>query len=279
MIGSCIFANGKRGKNVFPFFAVVSAILLPLVACSHIDEDERLIYVKPEAAKRTVLLEDFTGQRCVNCPKGTAVIHQLEEDYGNAVVAVGIYSGSFGKTAAGRLLPLTTETGNEYFDHWKLNEQPIGMVNRHGAVNYPNWTRDVKEELAKPAPLTIGLEATADGDKMIITLNEEGTDGTVTGKLQVWVVEDSIVATQTRHDPIDNDNVTINDQNYVHNHVLRTAVNGTWGDDFTIGEGERKTQTMTQTLDASWNVANLSVVAFVYNDSGVQQAAKAPVAY
>jgi hypothetical protein len=114
---------------------------------------------------------------------------------------------------------------------------------------------------------------------MIITLNEEGTDGTVTGKLQVWVVEDSIVATQTRHDPIDNDNVTINDQNYVHNHVLRTAVNGTWGDDFTIGEGERKTQTMTQTLDASWNVANLSVVAFVYNDSGVQQAAKAPVAY
>ena len=262
--------------SVVPLFAIV---FMTLVGCSHVDEDERLIYVKPEAAKRTVLLEDFTGQRCVNCPKGTAVIHQLEEDYGDAVVAVGIYSGSFGKTVAGKLLPLTTETGNKYFDHWKLNEQPVGMVNRHGAVNYPDWIRDVKEELAKPAPLTILLNANAVDGVIHITLDENGTDGTVTGKLQVWVVEDSIVATQTRHDPIDNDNVTINDKDYVHNHVFRTAVNGTWGDDFTINEGEDKTQTMTQAIDDGWKVEHLSVVAFVYNDSGVQQAAKAKVSY
>jgi hypothetical protein len=51
---------------------------LTVVACNHIDESERLIYVKPEAAKRVVLLEDFTGQRCVNCPKGTEVFDQLQ---------------------------------------------------------------------------------------------------------------------------------------------------------------------------------------------------------
>jgi len=261
-------------KNIFSIFPLISVLSFFLVACSHIDEDERLIYEKPEAAMRTVLLEDFTGQRCVNCPKGTAVIHQLETDFGDAVVAVGIYSGSFGKTVAGKLLPLTTETGNEYFDHWKLNEQPVGMVNRHGAVNYTNWTRDVKEELTKTAPLTIALTAEAKNGVIDITLNESGTDGTVTGKLQVWVVEDSIIATQTRHDPIDNDNVTINDQSYVHNHVFRTTVNGIWGEDFTIGEGETKTQTMTQTIDDAWKVEHLSIVAFVYNSSGVQQAAK-----
>ena len=39
---------------------------LAFMACSHIDEDERLIYVKPAAVQRSVLLEDFTGQRCIN---------------------------------------------------------------------------------------------------------------------------------------------------------------------------------------------------------------------
>ena len=34
---------------------------------------------------------------------------------------------------------------------------------------------------------------------------------------------------------------------------------------------------MIQLLDAVWNVANLSVVAFVYNDAGVEQVVKAPV--
>jgi hypothetical protein len=34
---------------------------------------------------------------------------------------------------------------------------------------------------------------------------------------------------------------------------------------------------MVQTADPAWNSANLSVVAFVYNDNGVEQAAKVPV--
>ena len=33
-------------------------------------------------------------------------------------------------------------------------------------------------------------------------------------------------------------------------------------------------QPITQTLETNWNKEQLSIVAFVYNDSGVQQAAK-----
>ena len=61
------------------------AILLTAVfmtACSNIDEDERLIYVKPAAVERSVLLEDFTGQRCVNCPLAADEIAKLHEQYG-----------------------------------------------------------------------------------------------------------------------------------------------------------------------------------------------------
>lgn len=52
---------------------------------------------------------------------------------------------------------------------------------------------------------------------------------------------------------------------------------GPWSDDFTIGEGDTRTLEYQQTIDAAWNASCLSVVAFVYNDEGVQQAVKARV--
>jgi hypothetical protein len=84
---------------------------------------------------------------------------------------------------------------------------------------------------------------------------------------------------QTRHDPIDNDNVTINDKNYIHNHVLRDAVNGHWGQELSLDADKPKTQTYTYAIpsDGKWNPAHLSIVAFVYNDNGVEQAIKAKV--
>jgi hypothetical protein len=61
--------------------------------------------------------------------------------------------------------------------------------------------------------------------------------------------------------------------------VLRAAVNGLWGDAFAIDEGEWKTQVMSQAVEDAWNPENLSVVAFVYNDQGVQQAVKGKVSH
>ena len=106
------------------------------VACDHISEAERLIYEKPEPAKRVVLLEDFTGQKCTNCPKATDVIEQLQETYGEALVAVGIHGGPLGFMGNAKTVGLATETGNEYYNHWGLQYQPVGLVGRHGAVDY-----------------------------------------------------------------------------------------------------------------------------------------------
>ena len=172
--------------------------LLPLLcACSHIADDNQLIYVAPETAKRTVLLEDFTGQRCVNCPKGTEVIEQLQKEYGDNIVAVGIYSGDFGKQANGKLLPLTTETGCEYFDHYVAGYgQPIGMVNRHGAVNYTDWTATVREELARESSVSMQLEAQLVEGHIIIHVGTKAIGTAYSGNLQVWVLEDGITGTQ-----------------------------------------------------------------------------------
>lgn len=245
--------------------------LLIMISCSHIADDEQLIYVKPEAARRVVLLEDFTGQRCVNCPKATEVIEQLQQLYGDsAFIAVAIHGGPLGFAGNASTVGLATSVGDEYFDHWQLEYQPVGLVNRHGAVSHTGWAAAVKEELAKSAPLELTLQATLQDGGIALRLSAYGTDGTTTGRLQLWLLEDNVTALQLMPDGTAN-------ANYVHHHVLRTPVNGAWGEDFTIGEDERKEFMAYCPLDSSWNTQYLSVVAFVYNDQGVQQAVKAKV--
>ena len=249
-----------------------SLVSLFTMACDHIDDNDRLIYVEPETVKRCVLLEDFTGQKCVNCPRGTKVIEQLQEAYGEGIIAVGIHSGPLGFKGNATALGLATDLGDEYYNHWQLEYQPVGLINRHGAVNYTDWMTKVREEMTKTSTIDMSLEASLSGNQITINVTETSLGDTYNGKLQIWVLEDSITATQTRHDPIDDDNVTINDKNYVHNHVLRCAVNGSWGESVTLAAGEPKTQTYQQAVDAAWNAAHLSIVAFVYNDNGVEQA-------
>ena len=256
-----------------------SLICLLFAACDHIDENDRLIYVEPESVKRCVLLEDFTGQKCVNCPRGTEVIEQLQGVYGENLIAVGIHSGPLGFKGTASILGLATDLGDEYYNHWSLEYQPVGLINRHGTVNYTDWMTKVIEEMKKPSTIDMNLAATLTERQITINVTETSLGDTYNGKLQVWILEDSIVAMQTRHDPIDDDNVTINDKNYIHNHVLRDAVNGHWGQELLLDADAPKTQTYTYDIpsDGKWNPDHLSIVAFVYDDNGVEQAIKTKV--
>lgn len=266
-------------EHVYNVVARVKRLLcllffLPLLtACDHIADDEQLIYVPQPPAKRVVLLEDYTGQRCNNCPKGTEIIDSLlASENSESLIAVAIHSGPLGKTANQKsLLSLATETGNEYFDRWMTGQgQPVGQINRHGAVGYQNWTSQVQKEMQKETFVDMLLSAGISEDQIHIHVEEMSRKGSFIGKVQVWVLEDSIVDSQVMSDG------TVN-RNYVHNHVFRTAANGTWGEDVIIGEGMKAEQAMTVPLDAKWNVGHLSVVAFAYNDNGVEQAVKEKV--
>lgn len=253
-------------------------LLLLLASCSHIDEDERLIYVKPAEVARFVLIEDFTGQNCLNCPKATETIHQLQEVYGSdSVIAVAIHSGDFGfmRGDRNRPYPLTTTLGDEYFQHWGLSAQPVGMVNRRPASDYADWGTQVHEERAKFSRVNLAAQVEYDEAtrKADITVSALGTDGTVDGKLQLWLTEDSITSGQRMPDGTWN-------AEYLHNHVLRAAVNGAWGTDFPIEEGETRDETFTYTIpeDKDWVPEHLHVVAFIYTDAGVEQVVAEKVA-
>lgn len=246
------------------------AALATFVSCSDIAENDRFIYVEPTDAKRAILLEDFTGQLCINCPNAAEEIEGLKDTYGDSVViAVGIHCGLSVKPGQVKgYQGLWTEIGENYRSHWKIDAQPMGLINRTGGVlSMEQWSTAVREELQKEPTVQMSgtlqyNEGVGSGDISLIGLKN------IQGKLQLWVIEDSISSIQQLPGR--------NNYNYSYNHmhVFRTAINGEWGEEISLKQGVSETRRFSFPLDTIWNVENLSVVAFVYNDQGVQQVAQ-----
>lgn len=261
-------------KNIFLGVAT-AAMAMAAASCSNIDEGDRLIYVKPAEVGRAILIEDFTGQRCVNCPTGTEIINGIVDTYGeDNVIAVGIHSGPLGFAGNSKTVGLMTDTGNEYYTHWdKENKmgQPWVIFNRKTSPDshYNNWAAMVGTIISEKANLSVKIDNAYDAATRTLTttVGAFGTNGTVNGKLQVWIVEDGIKALQMMPDGKPN-------KEYMHNHVFRAAVNGTWGEDVTVKEGETTTKQYQYVLPEAWDADKIAVVAFVYNDGGVENVAK-----
>lgn len=261
-------------KNLFLGVAT-AAMAMAAASCSNIDEGDRLIYVKPAEVGRAILIEDFTGQRCINCPTGTEIINGIVDTYGeDNVIAVGIHSGPLGFAGNSKTVGLMTDTGNEYYTRWdKENKmgQPWVIFNRKTSPDshYNNWAAMVGTIISEKANLSVKIANAYDAATRTLTttVRADGVNGTVNGKLQVWIVEDGVKALQMMPDGKSN-------KEYIHNHVFRAAVNGTWGEDVTVKEGETTTKQYQYVLPEAWNADNIAVVAFVYNGGGVENVAK-----
>lgn len=244
-----------------------------LAACSGIAEEDRLIYVKQPDAQRAVLIEDFTGQRCINCPNAAAKIEQLKEEYGaDKIIAVGIHSGPLAVFSRGKILGLRTQEGDEYYERWSIQEEPTGYINRSGDIStIDKWDKLVREAVQKSTPVTIDAVAVMDTETRAMQLQIKASSNlAMNAKLQLWITESDIVAQQMMPDGSQN-------PNYVHNHVFRASVNGTWGTDINMPEGDLIVKEFDYQVPEEWNADNLNLVAFIYDNSGVLQVCEAPV--
>jgi len=251
-------------------------IAMAMTSCDNIAENDRLIYVPPVDVVKHVLIEDFTGQRCRNCPDATEVIEEIQNQYGaDKVIAVGIYSGPFGKTMAGQLLPLTTQEGDDYFNDLGIEGQPNGWIDRRGDLssNYMGWLTRVEESMQQKPTVLLEVSSLLDEESRSLTIDveTEGIEDVENAKLQVWLVEDNIVSPQIL--PTGKTN-----SNYVHNHVFRKSVNGMGGEAISVKQGVKVSKKYTVTLDEAWKTADMSLVTFVYTNDGVQQVEKTPLA-
>lgn len=255
-----------------------AAVALQFAACSNIDENDRIRYVEPSEVKKHVLVEDFTGQSCVNCPRAAQEIAKLQEQYGEEnVIAVGIYGGDYGYSPVAqghKPWSLTTETGNSYYTTWGVRAQPACMVDRAGGAPFYNTAylaAYVGSLIQNEPPVMITNKVSYDAAKK--TANISVTISAIqdyNGKRQIWLVEDNIVDMQYMPDG------SINNE-YVHNHVFRASVNDKDGDIVSINKEEGSTYSITYPIDDAWKPENLSVVSFVFNSDGVQQVEKTPL--
>ncbi len=263
-------------KYIYGFVAVAAA--LQFAACSNIDENDRIRYVEPSEVKKHVLVEDFTGQSCVNCPRAAQEIAKLQEQYGEEnVIAVGVYGGDYGYSpvAQGHTpWSLTTETGNSYYTTWGVRAQPACMVDRAGGTPFYNTAylaAYVGSLIQNEPPVMITNKVSYDAATKTADINVTvSAIQEYNGKLQVWLVEDNIVDMQYMPDG------SINNE-YVHNHVFRASVNDKDGSPIISNKEEGKSFTYSFTINDAWKAENVSIVAFVFNSDGVQQVEKTPL--
>lgn len=252
---------------------LAAAMGIALSSCNEIAEDERYIEVAPIKTERTVLLEDFTGQKCVNCPAAHRVIEALEQQYGSHLIAVSIHAGYFGIPASTKSFTgLMQEEGQVYNDRYGIEDYPQGVIDgKLPTLNYDQWATTIYNEIAVASPLSISLKATYDQGTKEIKIDCDLTSSeNLDGNLLVWVIESGIVARQEDLDGRIPD--------YVHNNVFRACVNGIDGTPVKLVPrtpiAENWNILLKETPTETWKPENLAIVAFVKTKNGVAQAAK-----
>jgi len=228
---------------------------------------------------RKVLMEEFTGHQCPNCPKGQQKIQELVVKYGEQLNVVAIHAGVFAELDPnhGYSYDFRTTEGTLINDDFYAGNlgYPSGMINR--IVKSPPDNRILSRFEWEGAMDTM-MAIAPFIDLQIITDYEESSRKLCTHvqaeflqdipkntNLVIYILEDHIVSKQMNSDPSIGDIPAIDD--YVHSHVLRGTVSGAYGKVLSEGLVTKDTKIIKSyktILPAEWDDIHISVLAFVY---------------
>lgn len=264
----------KMMKKIFLFLSVVACFY----ACDkiegpYIDEDSYIpVMVEFEeldfgSVYRKVLIEDYTGHTCVNCPTGHAKLDELHGIYGDTLVAIGVHAGNFAVPTVDMPANFATEVGNQWCNDFEVQAFPSAIVNRvkYGSYFFSpvgSWNNAIMQVDRSKLYAAIQLLPSGDDSRMIanakVTIMEDITDPV---QLNVLLIEDGIVAPQLTATGVVPD--------YVHNHVLRASFNGPYGKQLTdngmVENGKAYTRAYALDWNPQWKRENCSLVAILLN--------------
>lgn len=216
-----------------------------------------------------VLLEDFTGVKCVNCPAATELALQLHEVYGDRLVIMGIHAG-FMATPIGPNSDFRTPEGTAWWNFFGFDANPIGTVNRKSSsngygINSGEWGDAISQALEQEPQALLEMQCSYDQTSRVINVDVNTkvlVDQLDNLSLTVCVVEDSVVGRQLLPSGMVED--------YVHRHVFRGTMNGEWGESIgnaPFASGTEVKKSYQYTLPEAYNADNCSVIAYVYRDT------------
>ncbi len=224
--------------------------------------------VNNEDVQKVVLLEEFTGVRCPNCPAGAVLAEQLADQYEGQVIIVSIHSGFFSIPYA-EAENFKIEAGQQIENLLgKAAAYPSAAINRtlfegenRAIIPSTKWNNYIKTELDAPVLASININ-TLNFDEGTLKLSTtaqflEKVEGTV--KLSVLLIEDGIIS------PQDVDGVKVDD--YVHKHVLRAMLSPSNG--VLLGLSADKDSVYQNeftfnNFETYWDKSKMYVVAFVH---------------
>lgn len=244
--------------------------LVAFTACDDIDEADRFTIgpeerVTIEAENITVevdgqeftyrtehriLIEDFTGWRCVNCPNmANFLANNIENLYPSVVVSLHPSSNTLSNTDKAPFdlsCSLADEianslAGSNIASSMSLPAVSLDQTEYEGQVLHSGDTTSVYNTLrtlakvlysnyniysSPPVNLAINVEKGTEGNFQISTLIVPEQYYTMDVRLQLWLLESGVEAYQSTQSGMVS--------NYVNNHVLRMAINGNAGEKLTL---------------------------------------------
>jgi thiol-disulfide isomerase/thioredoxin len=184
---------------------------------------------------KKILLDEFTGPRCPNCPDAIPTLTTLISQYSNSIVVIAIHAGNFAKPIGNFAnQDFRTDAGDAWNGAQGFNtpSYPSGLINRKNysgnglSLNYSSWPSVAN--IAKSDPLVVKLDVTTNYDTTLKALNTSiratfKTSYSNNVKVLVALTEDGIKGLQ--------DVRGVEMEDYDFEHVLRGSVNGDWGSD------------------------------------------------
>lgn len=249
---------------------------LMAVSCDNIEDDDRYVaepkpILPAEAVAKNLLIMEFTGNWCRNCPTGAQAIHAISESNPGRVIAVGLHpKGGGANTEPGPLLDgsmqdFRCDEAQVMYEHYLPAGFPCAVFNGgNKSTTSLDWNTEAIEALQVPTYITLDATTSYDPTSREVTVDYSlDFSDYYTEELSVlaWVIENNIVGFQ-----VDSGNYLFD---YVHNHVLRASLNGPWGT--SIGTKFNNEQIVTGTasmiLDTKWVAENCRIVVFVIRNS------------
>ena len=250
-------------KKIFSIFTL-AALLLVAVSCDKIDNPHKPY--TPTGGNKTVLIKDFTGARCVNCPEAAETVHELQHRLGEDRIFILSVHAGFLAQPMGQFPDFLTEEGDQWYGNHDSN--PLFTVDHvaltdGNTLNVDQVDTPVSDALAEPQ--TFDIFAINDYDEttrlLKVDLDVIATSDYI-GDVYVTMclVEDSIVGWQTTSGGLDRE--------YVFRNVFRGTINGADGTPLFNGQvyidDEYKREYSIE-IDSTYNVDQCYLMTYVYD--------------
>ena len=224
--------------------------------------------VSTDPQNKKILLEEFTGIHCGNCPDGHAMAKKLHTAKPEDVFIIAVHAGYYATPGADQA-DLRTDDGIELHDFFGADSYPSGMVNRipyenEYAISRSLWAKQARIIISDIAPVNLMVNCEYDDFYEKITVTVDGywveDSPSDSARLSVALLQNNIQAYQAGSGIGDD---------YIHQHILRDYITDALGDLITTNKkGEYFTATYTYTLPEDYRGVvvvpeQLELIAFV----------------